>query len=126
MASKVYIVKITAHNEQAKNKGCIGAGKDSLVIRATDADDAYRQACSRWHPDDKRPLAGKSYLRGYVLQVGRQVRIERGYVTSYASNGRPNRSYVGTISEVLGDEHFSVKFPDYHTDYVDFHVSELA
>lgn len=123
---KVYIVRVTAHGEQAKSKGCIGSGKDKLVIRATDADDAYRQVCSSWRPEDKRPLAGKSYLRGYVLAVGRQVRIEKGYKTSYASNGRPNLSFVGKISEVLTDEHFSVAFPGYHTDFVDFHVSELA
>lgn len=123
---KVYIVKVTAHGPQAKSKGCIGSGKDRLVIRAKDADEAYRQACQSWHPEDKRPLAGKSYLRGYQLIVGRQVRIENGYVTSYAEGGRPNRSFGGTISEVLGEEHFSVEFSGYHTRFVDFHISELA
>ena len=60
---RVYRLSVTRHGPSAKSKGIIGSSVDGEIFLARSADGCYEQANKYFSPDDRRPLAGKSYIK---------------------------------------------------------------
>jgi hypothetical protein len=98
----------------------------TLTIEARDHEEAFALASKLFKPQDKRPLAGKSYLPAAALRprkLGQKVKLLRPYavIPGYFEGYRE-----GVVSEVLSQNMVSIEFMGYHTRFVDFHLVELA
>ena len=131
-----YRIKVRANGRSAQNKGLIvgrfsptereGDGATHIWLEAHDHAEAFELASKLFKPEDKRPLAGKSYLPAAALKprkLGQKVKLLRPYhvIPGYFEGYRD-----GVVSEVLNRNMVSVEFPGYYTRFVDFHISELA
>lgn len=89
---KTWLVQIEPYGPSAKNKGIASVQTESVklemkyfynlqigyqsrfrwcsyfVVEAVNADDAMKQLETLFHPEDKRPLAGKSYLKALKIK----------------------------------------------------------
>jgi len=124
----IFLVTVHPHKPGAKTKANANAGNDpraiSYAINARDADEAWRKLCAAYQPHDKRPLAGRSYLR--QLRVGHFVHVPEGYAIGYNYDGSQRRATSGHVSELITDNAISIKFNGYPNDFVDFALSELV
>lgn len=128
-----YGVSIRAHGEYAKTKGIISPGRD-FIFSAPDHDNAYKFLSALFQENDKRPLAGKSYLYKCVVKTpkkGQEVIVAsdsfpKGYPIGFNDDGTRKYALRGKVSEVINSDFVSVEFPEYHTKFVDFSVLELA
>ncbi len=139
---KTYILYVYPHGRTAKNKGIIGTSgpnmraPDACLVRrfafmAPDNATAYNFVCNQYEPEDKRPVAGKSYVKPRKLAVGDKVRLLRPYPVGWNDDGTRKEAVYGRISEVLGGTHISVDFngvegQSYNTRFVDFSINEIA
>jgi hypothetical protein len=135
-----YRIRIVANGRSAKNKGIVtgrwttrneredakhSGSVEYFTIAARDHEDAFKQVSSLFRPADRRPLAGMSYIRHAALKplkVGAKVRTVEPYAFNIETM-QPNRD--GVVTEIVSDRVVSVGFPGYHTQFVDFNLSEL-
>ncbi len=141
MIDRNYILYVYPHSDRAKNKGIISISPpnpraidarfvERFYFRAADNAAAYRYVCENYHPEDKRPLSGKSYIRPRKLGEGDRVRLLRPYRLGWDDSGKEIFSDLAVISEVL-ETIISVDFngipsQTYHTRFVDFSLNEIA
>ena len=135
-----YRVRVIANGRSAKNKGIVtgrwttlteredskhGYSVEVFTISARDHEDAFKQVSLLFHPSDNRPLAGISYIRHAALKplkLGAKVRT----VEPYGLNSETMQPYRdGVVTEIVSDRVVSIGFPGYHTQFVDFNLSEL-
>ncbi len=126
-----YRINIQAFGTSAKNKGIITGRATStstgeqFAIIAHSPEDAYNKVAALYRPTDRRPLSGKSYVRKCALKprkVGDKVRT----LLPYAARPGVFAGYRdGVVTEVVDARFVSVGFPGYHTQHVDFNLSEL-
>jgi hypothetical protein len=135
-----YRIRVIANGRSAKNKGLVtgratshteaqdrrgGWNTESFAIEAASHDEAFAKVAKLFYPGDKRPLAGKSYIRHAALKplkLGAKVRT----VEPYAFNPETGLGYrKGVVTEIVSERVVSVGFPGYHTQFVDFGLAEL-
>lgn len=136
-----YRVRVIAYSSSAKSKGLVtgrwtartekedrqrGWDAENITVEARDHQEAFSKVSAQFRPNDKRPVSGASYIRHAALKplkVGDKVRV----VEPYAFNPETEQGYIhGTVTEVVSDRIVSVGFPGYHTQFVDFNLSELV
>lgn len=126
---KTYILYVREHGQYAKNKGIIelaprGTGvSKKFAFAAADTEEAYKFISTQFLHEDKRPLAGKSYIRSVKFVEGSKAHLEYGYPIGWTNEGKKIVANVGTIVEILSPTQFSVQFKNYHSQ-VDFHINE--
>jgi len=141
-----YRILVLAYGPSAKSKGVISGrafptnqrrpeGIEEFAINASDLDMAFEHVSRLFRPTDKRPLAGKSYLRSCALKprkLGAQVKL----AVPYASFPGIDPGYrTGVVTEVVNQQVVSVglyrtntetgEVEKYRTQFVDFNLSEL-
>lgn len=134
-----YEIPVIFFGRSAKNKAIVSDmvpsnGPDKwVVIDAKDDADAWAQVVKTVLPGDKRPIAGKSYIRysrikadeGQAFPVqykeGQRVKLHTPY-----SGMSVNSFQLGEISEVLSDTVYSIALDGYHNRYVDFSTREFV